>query len=522
MSVLTALARAEAFAAGFAVPVTTVRHAHLSDEPFVLVPLMLAGEAAAPLAALAGTDRAKPTLLLVPQPRNRDQRFVFLAELAEVMLGYIDSRRERTETVPATKNREAWERSLDAPQILVPNSGGIEALRLLGRSARFRSADGPYPVAPSVPILGRYLTWLAEDRAPMPGSAICAAMTELLSAHWATGQSSLEDQHLAAQLAWIRPQLALDAAGPAGTAGSAAEMDLSETGLTGAQAALLVEDPQRCPPAGPTTDPVFDTKVLSPLIERQLAGAEDGEAQNEVLEALRTALLSQLQPTWELMWHGVDLLRELPDAAYNPIRWQTDCGRFTHFAEQVDDGAPPQARRDSAVHAASRLANLEAAQESHQRRRALDDPLVMAQYRVTGEAFRGEVVAVDPDRQITKNKRAWPRPRVWLRTADPALLRIGAKVASPARINQKKVVVVGLERDGADLIIELELQDGMGRGARPEAGSVPEVGELRTYATLLSADTFTPPPFPEAEATPWTHGGPPPVYVPNADDQTEE
>ena len=513
MSVLTALARAEAFAAGFAVPVTTVRHVHLSAEPFVLVPLLLAGEAAAPLAALAGQNRAEPTLLFVPQPRNRDQRFAFLAELAALMLTYVESKRADTETVPATKNREAWERSLDAPQILVPNSGGIEALRLLGRSARFRTADGPYPVAPSVPILGRYLTWLAEDRAPMPGSAICAAMTELLSAHWATGQSSLEDQHLAAQLAWINPEAVLGAAGVD---------SFGSLGLTGAQAALLVEDPQRCPPAGPATDPVFDQKVLSPLLERQLAGAEDSVAQAEVLEALRTALLSQLRPTWELMWQGIDLLRELPDAAYNPIRWQTDCGRFTNFAQQVDDGAPPQARRDNAVHAASRLANLEAAQESHQLHRALDDPLVMAQYRVTGEAFRGEVIAVDRDRQITKNKRAWPRPRVWLRTADPALLRIGSKVASPARINQKKVVVVGLEREGADLIIELELQDGMGRGAKPEVGSVPEVGELRTYATLLSAETFTPPPFPEAEATPWTHGGPPPAYVPDEADQTQE
>jgi len=514
MSVLTALARAEAFAAGSAIPVTTVRHVHLAADPFVLVPLLLAGEAAAPLAALVGTSRAEPTLLLVPQPRNRDQRFAFMAELAALMLTYIDGKRAHTETVSATKNREAWERSLDAPQVLVPNSGGIEALRLLGRSARFRSAAGPYPVDPSVPILGRYLTWLAEDRAPMPGSAICAAMTDLLSSHWATGQSALEDQHLAAQLAWIRPDLALDAAGlpPTGLPG------LSHSPLSGTEAALLVEDPQRCPPAGPATDPVFDTKVLSPLLERQQAAAEDGEAQNEILEALRTALLSQLRPTWDLMWHAIDVLRELPDAAYNPIRWQTDCGRFTNFAQQVDDGAPPQARRDSAVHAASRLANLEAAQESNQLHRALDDPLVMAQYRVTGEAFRGEVIQVDRDRQITKNKRAWPRPRVWLRTADPALLRIGSKVASPARINQKKVIVVGLDREGADLIIELELQDGMGRGAKPELGSVPEVGELRTYATLLSAETFTPPPFPEAEATPWTHGGPPPAYVPDAAD----
>lgn len=519
MSVLTALARAEAYATGRAVPVTTVRHVHLSADPLVLIPLMLAGEAAAPLAVLAGSARADPTLYFVPQPRNRDQRFAFLAELGKPVLAYIDGKRSVTETVPATKNREPWERAVDAPQILVPNSGGIEALRLLGRSARFRSVDGPYPVHPAVPLLGRYLTWLAEDRAPMPGSAVCAPMTELLSGHWATGQSALEDQHLAAQLAWINPGATLAAA-------RVPEQDAARAPswprLTGADAALLVEDPRRCPPAGPATDPDFDQRVLAPLFDRQLACAEDQEARQEVLEAMNTALESQLRPTWDLMWLGIDLLRELPDAAYNPIRWQVDCGRFTNFAQQVEDGAPPQARLDSAVHAAARLANLEAAQESHQLHRALDDPLVMAQYRVTGEAFRGEVIAVDPDRQITKGKRAWPRPRLLLRTADPALVRIGSKVASPARTNQKKVIVVGLERDGEDLVIELELQDGMGRGAKPEPGSVPEVGELRTYATLLSAETFTPPPFPEIEATPWTHGGPPPAHVPTVADQIED
>ena len=56
-----------------------VRHVHVSDRPLVFIPLALAGEANAPLAAMVGDDAGAPRLLVVTQPRNRDQRFAFAA-----------------------------------------------------------------------------------------------------------------------------------------------------------------------------------------------------------------------------------------------------------------------------------------------------------------------------------------------------------------------------------------------------------------------------------------------------------
>ena len=47
MSALSSLARLEAVQAGIAQPLATVRHVHVSDMPLVLIPLKLAGEAAA-------------------------------------------------------------------------------------------------------------------------------------------------------------------------------------------------------------------------------------------------------------------------------------------------------------------------------------------------------------------------------------------------------------------------------------------------------------------------------------------
>jgi len=515
MSTLAALARVEAFEVGRAVPIATVRHVHLSEQPLVLVPLLLAGEAAAPLAALVGTGRDDPRLLVVAQPRDRDQRFAFLDELAHLVTDYLEDRRGEVELVEATRNREEWERYLDAPQLILPNSGGIEALRLFGRSARFRSTEGPYPVAAQVPLLGRYLTWFAEDRAPTAGSSVCLALTEVLAAHWATGQSALEDQHLAALLAWIDPDcIAADGAstntdGPVGGR------------LTGAQAALLAEDPLRYPPAGPVTDPDFDGKVLSHLILAQQEAEPGSNAEQAAGKALRAALLSQLEPTWELMWRGIDLLRSLPEAGHDAHRWMVDRGRFTDFAVKLDEGAPPQPRRDGAVAAARRLADLEGAQEAYDKQRALDDPLVLAEYRVTGEAFAGTITDVDAERQDTSGRSPKPRPHVWLRTADPVVLRQGTKVACPQRPGQRPVIVA-VTRDGGEYVVELELVDGMGRKAVPEEGSVPEPGEYRCYSTVLAAERFAPPPLPELELTPWTHGGPPAAYVPTGADHDEE
>ena len=506
MNTLAALARVEAFAAEQAVALATVRHVHLAPHPLVLVPILLAGEAAAPLAALVGTDRADPQLLVVRQPRDRDQRFAFLADLARIVVDYIEGRRGETELVEATRNHEEWERHLDAPQLIVPNCGGIDALRLLGRSARFRSSQGPYPVDPLVPILGRYLTWFAEDRAPTAGSSVCLALTDVLGSHWATGQSALEDQHLAALLAWIVPQ---HFAPPDGRH------------LTGAQAAALTEDPARWPSAGPATDPEFDTEILSPLVTALQRAAGDPAAERRAEDGLRAALRDRLAPTWNLMWQGIDLLAGLPEAGHDSHRWMVDRGRFTDFARAIDEGAAPQPRREGAVAAAKRLADLESAQESYDKQRALDDPLILAGYRVTGEAFAGSVVAVDAERQDTTGRTPKPRPHVWLRTADPVVLRKGTKVACAQRPNQRPVIV-DVKREGEEYIVELELVDGMGRRAIPEEGSVPGAGEYRCYSTVLAAERFPPPPLPELAATPWTHGGPPAAYTPTGADHDEE
>jgi hypothetical protein len=364
MTVLTALARAAAATAGRALPTKTVRHAHLSGHPLVLVAAQLAGEACAPLAVLAGDDREKPRLLVVYEPRDRTQRFEFAADLAGIILPAIDRH------IEDDGDPERAEPYPDAPQLLVPNPSHVTFLRLLGRSTRFRRTEGEYAVPAAVPLLGRWLTYYAE-RGEVTPSALLVSMTATLADHWATGQSAAEDANLAALLGWIDP--------PAG--------------LTGPAAARAAEDPVRCPPAGPATDPTFDNEVLEPILQatREAALAGDVARLGRARSAMDHALRSQLEPTWALMWRAIDLLGGLPAAAHVEQRWLADRRSFTSQVAWIRDGGAPQARRDSAVAAARRLARLEREQQRLAVERAYDDPLVMAEYRMTGEAFAGEV-----------------------------------------------------------------------------------------------------------------------------------
>ncbi|SBT52403.1 hypothetical protein [Micromonospora auratinigra] len=485
MSTLRALTKAQALAAGVAQPVATVRHLHLSDRPLVLVPLTMAGEANAPLAALVGAAPDEARLLVVPQPRDREQRLAFAVELAGIVLPYLDGFRGVTEAVPVDRGRDVRHRYVDAPQLVVPNPGGITFLRLLGRALRFRRPDGEYPVHPSVPLLGRWLTFFAE-RAEQPGSAALVGLTDALTLHWATGQSVVEDLHLPALLGWIDPP----------------------PGLTGAQAAARAEDPGRCPPAGPATDPDFDNHRLAPAMARYADTEADPVARAEAYAALADLLRDQLTPTWELVWRGLGLLRAVPPGARVAGRWDGDRDAFTGYAEHVDAGGGPQPRRDGAVAAAVRLHRLERALTSYAVQRAYDDPLVMAEHRLTGEAFVGEVTLADPKRVDDSGKRPVLRPRIQVVTTEPVLVPVGAALYSPARPGQKaKVVFVTPGADGKTEVV-LELSGGMGRGLTAPPGTVPEVGERLCLTTL--SDAYLPAgAFPAPEETPWTHGGPP-------------
>lgn len=485
MTRVSVLAHLEAMEGMRAVPLTAYRHRHLSDRPLVIIPLTVAGEAGAPLAAMAGTERNTPHLIVVPQPRNRDHRIAFAAELGQLVVSYIDSCRSHRRPVAARRGEQPSTRYSDAPQVIVPNTGGIKALADLGRMCRFRSITGPYAVAPMVPRLGTWLTFLAEQ-AEQAGTAMLLAATDLLGEHWATGQSSLENQNLASVLAWIDPP----------------------EGRTVAQALRDAENPRRCPPAGPTTDPGFDnTELNSAKIAFERARAAGDSVAMAAAEAeAAAALAGQLEPTWQSMWKAIALLRAVAQAPRAADRFERDCQSFTDHADYLDGGGFPQPKRDSPSKAARRLSRLERALETFGADRAFDDPYVLADLRSIGEAFAGLVVDVDHDRGVTteKGKRV-PRPRITVRTEDPVRLGTHVKLISPSMPAGHKAEIVDTRPDGEAVLVQVEVTGGMGRRRTPAEGTVPRLGQRISY--LPDPGWRPSPQFPAPDQTPWTHGG---------------
>lgn len=490
MSTLTALARAAANASGRAQPIAMVRHVHVAEQPMVCVPLTMAGEVNAPLALMAGTDRDCPRLWVVPQPRARDLRLEFAESFALTLHRYLGT---YIGADPASTGSFA----AVAPQLWVPNHSGISFLRLLGRSTRFRATTGPHAVGAAVPRLGTWLTFFAEQ-AERTGSSLLVAATNALSQHWASGQSAVEDENLAALLAWIAPA----------------------SGSTGAEGALEAEDPLLCPPAGPVTDPGFDRAVLAPCIA-EYDRATGSREQRRAVARIETVLRTQLDPTWQLMWQALDQLRQLRPGAHVAQRWTRDAHEFGKFNTYIAEGGRPQPKHDSPVAAAIRLNVLERCRAEYDAQRAFDDPLAMAEFRLRGEAFAGTVTSIAADRRVGTGRHAVLRPHLTVFTSDPVRLVPGDGPFTDRARPQQKATIVSVDEVDGGAQVTVELAGGMGRSRVAPEGSVPVIDQRVCYSSL--SDAYQPRgSFPSRENTPWTHGGPAELPIASAADADEE
>lgn len=398
MSLVDLLLMAEAARAHRAVRRTAYRHVHLTDRPLIVVAYNLSGEAAAPLGIMYGTDPATPKLVVAAEPRNRECRFDAINEFADDLDRYMRPLLAlRTEPKRGGGFRQV---ASNAPQVIVPNRATRSYLGArLGRSLRYLGLDGTHDVPEATKWAGSHLSWLAEH-ANLPGQADFLAMTETLSEHFVTGQSALEDESLAALLAWIDGV-------PGDLLAELERIELEEA-------------------FGPVPNPKWEAK-LEPHVKawgdglRNDDAAKMAAAEANVTTAVRTALTNAYTGTHR----AVDILRGIDPAASVAARWANDIYEWGAHAKRAKTGIPMFARRHDALRAAASLQRWSAAAEELETAQAFDDPMIMARLDAEGRCVTGAITNVDAQNKEIKpgNQRATRVPLVELSlTGDTRLL----------------------------------------------------------------------------------------------------
>ncbi len=464
MSALDVVLRLRAANDGNALARTTVRHRHLDHDPLVVVAYRLAGESAAPLGLMYGTSETKPTLLVAPEPRNRQIRFQEVFNPFAVALNrYVAGSGATKET---ENNRSVCQ---SAPQLLVPNAATAEFVGpLLGRSLRYLRTDGEYAVPEDTVLAGAHLTWLGLQ-ADLPGSSVVLGATDLLRRHWVSGLSDLESEDLHVQLAWVDP--------PAGSTGAAAAAAAEDNRFAGV-----------LPAAGPTPDPTWDRDVLDPLVAdftQRRQRSDDNAAVVRLGQAIRTAVEDALRPTWEATWRCRDLVLGLPEGHSVAARWANDRREFTRHVERVETGEARFRVRDNVKQTAVMVSQREGAQSALEANEALDDPLVLAAAIGDGQAIAGVVTRVD-------------KPLVEIELAGPCPVPLGTELFWTTMRGGNCSVVVTATASAAPFTVVLTTRKG-------KTKYYPAVGDRAAYSPFKDG-WFSSPPMPVE--VPWTHQGP--------------
>lgn len=406
-SVLDVLLPSFADDIGKAIPTALYCHRHVVAEPAMVVPFRIGGESFSVAAIAMGFSQPEFDPLVVPDPRNRalffDRITPFAKRFDQWFMSFASYRGEDGVTI-------------DAPQLIVPNRASASLLAALGRRLAYIGAGG-YAVDPAVIATGRHLQFL-KDHIRLAGQQLVLSLTEILSTHWATPQTSGEKLSLPALAAWIKPP----------------------TGVHGFDAALAAEAGDG---VGPIPPAFRDADVFG-LVEEFAAAMKAGNAvAASVAELGIEAHWTQiLTGAWDTCWDALAMIRTLPLAASTRQRWQQDREAYTRHADWQQMGGRRRVR-PTVRQAAETHSKLEMADKMLTTQEAIDDPLRMAPYVLRDEAVIGTVVSFDPD-HVELSARGHRRryPVVTLETPDRCNIPVGKQLWWTGDANKERPWVV--------------------------------------------------------------------------------
>lgn len=439
-----------------AVPRTRHRHTHLVERPFAVVGYHLAGDAGAPLAFMFGDspDPASATVIAIPEPRNRADRFDALAQFGASLNEYLDT---------SGNNEE------DGPQLMLANPATAHwLLGLVARWTRNLQTEGEFAVAEAVPTAGQNMSAL-RDIMITPGSSMVYIATDVLTLHYKTGQLPAEDLNMGALLGWVDP---LD-------------------GLSGPQAARRGEQQ---PPAGPLTDPNWDADYLEGFSKQWRTTSRDSRDSYKMLHEQR--LREQLLPAWNDLWRSREIMQRMDPTADAANRYQHDLDAWGSHVQRMDaEGGARFRTIPRPTSAAFTLSRHEDRQQTLEAQMAQSDPLVLARYASKGQLLDGTVTATN----LTARDGRKLRPRL---TVSPALacdLGPGDELRLLA-LPDIRLEVVGFIRSDPFEPIEVMVVGGANQPAR--LTRLPNIGDRLIASGLTEAGFYR---VERLAEVPWTH-----------------
>lgn len=443
-------ARLRALQRGQAVPIVSQRQIVIQPHARILTLLAMAGEDTSVHAAALGRFGEPAQIIVVADPRRRDDQNDLLRRLLPHFEDYYAECRA-AETFP---------------QIWVSSAGALGHLDTLADRLRFTDE-------PDIQRLGTLWTY-AGERSPVAGQQALIGASGALRLHFATGQQEAEDEHLGSLLTWIEPPPGRDIF-----------------------AAVATAEGQ---PMGVKTDPHFDRSTLQPAIEDFHKASVPGEIAfhqariQQMLEGVIRPIYTATQRAIGLLsaprWQPNPALDELADQEAREFqRFMTarDEGHFLPYRDSPKAGAIKIVAREKAV------SNLEAGMLRH-------DHAAREKGVVSGSVLRAQVADITEERI---------RPRLFeyrfmltshqdslhLRTGDVLCTLDGPKVA--LRIDE-------VERRGPLTWVTGTVVDGKNAVKRMSPGGILDFGpgapkwhRLGSELGQMSTRLINPP---------WTHG----------------
>jgi hypothetical protein len=200
-----------------------------------------------------------------------------------------------------------------------------------------------------------------------------------------------------------------------------------------------------------------------------------------------------------LLWRCLARERKFKEAEHVARRWEEDVSAFEHHLNWIVLKGGRYRMRDTHVRAARTLRSWEDAERLLVAEEAIDDPLRMIPFFLTGEAIAGKVVKVDIEHREWSGHRKIARPRITIETAEPCTTPLETELfwTEAAAGREYTVIEIKPVRRRASLVtLQLETS---------AATALPTLGRHAVFS-IHSLDQPYFLRFPES--TPWTHAQP--------------